>query len=324
MPGPNEAISTPETPYEKVSHFIKSAGGPGSGVSRDNTYRIADGDLLPSPFREISIGRRKGFMASSQPQDNIVEVAKIKYRGQEKYVPEKLVRLQNAMRTSDVAEKPVHLLRDDAGDLHTIDGHHRVLAAKRLGIKELKAKVYSMEKRAFWSEFEKSAKVLRALRPRVPHWAVAGGLGGAALGAYEDKEDRKRGAIAGALGGAALGGGIAAMLQGLNPSVKRTIFAEQVARANAAKGLPDIVLDPSQYRVIKEAFMKKWASEAFHHGIELAGLGTLAYHPVKTLMDPNASKKDKSHAKWEAAGLGILGAPSAYALGRKLISKGKA
>jgi hypothetical protein len=50
------------------------------------------------------------------------------------------------------------------------------------------------------------------------------------------------------------------------------------------------------------------------HIAELAGLGILAAPSVKTLADPNASKKEKSHAKFETAGLGVLAAPSAYKL----------
>ena len=50
------------------------------------------------------------------------------------------------------------------------------------------------------------------------------------------------------------------------------------------------------------------------HIAELAGLGILAAPSVKNLADPKASKKEKSHAKFETAGLGVLAAPAAYKL----------
>jgi len=56
-------------------------------------------------------------------------------------------------------------------------------------------------------------------------------------------------------------------------------------------------------------------------GLELAGLGVLAAPSVKTLMDPSAKKKEKSHAKFETAGLGLLAAHPAYEIGKKLLTK---
>jgi hypothetical protein len=50
------------------------------------------------------------------------------------------------------------------------------------------------------------------------------------------------------------------------------------------------------------------------HIAELTGLGILAAPSVKTLLDPKASNKEKSHAKFETVGLGVLAAPSAYKL----------
>ena len=49
-------------------------------------------------------------------------------------------------------------------------------------------------------------------------------------------------------------------------------------------------------------------------GLELGGLGILAKPGIDTLRDPNASAHDKSHAKWETAGLGVLGIHPAYEL----------
>lgn len=53
------------------------------------------------------------------------------------------------------------------------------------------------------------------------------------------------------------------------------------------------------------------------HIAELAGLGLLAAPSVKTLADSNATKKEKSHAKFEAAGLGTLAIPTVA----KMLSK---
>ena len=53
-------------------------------------------------------------------------------------------------------------------------------------------------------------------------------------------------------------------------------------------------------------------SSAWHNPAEIAGLGVLAVPGIKTLRDPNASAKEKSHAKWETAGLGALAIPAAH------------
>lgn len=51
-----------------------------------------------------------------------------------------------------------------------------------------------------------------------------------------------------------------------------------------------------------------------HPAADLAGLGLLGVPVAKTLRDPSASAKERSHAKWEAAGLGTLGAVSSHNL----------
>ncbi|NDC22660.1 MAG: WYL domain-containing protein [Proteobacteria bacterium] len=57
------------------------------------------------------------------------------------------------------------------------------------------------------------------------------------------------------------------------------------------------------------------------HGLELAGLGTLAVPSVHALRDPKSTPKERRHAKYEIGGLGILAAPSAVALGKKFLGK---
>lgn len=125
--------------------FLKVAGGPGSGVSEDNVKEI---DFLESsPL--ISIGYRKKFMSERSPdREGIqIDVAKIKYKGQENYVPKKLKRMLKAIESGeakDLFKKPVKILRDEKGDYHIIDGHHRALAAVIKKIPKIKADVYTM------------------------------------------------------------------------------------------------------------------------------------------------------------------------------------
>jgi len=55
------------------------------------------------------------------------------------------------------------------------------------------------------------------------------------------------------------------------------------------------------------------------HGLELGGLGVLAAHPVATLRDPKASKKDKHIAKLETAGLSVLAVPALHHFGARAL-----
>ena len=118
----------------------KVAGGPGSGVTGENTDVIFF--LEKSPL--ISIGKRKQFMSNSSPvQKNVkVPIKSIKYKGQDKFVPKKLVRI--IYNSKDALSKPVDLLLDDKGKYHIMDGHHRALAAILLKKEDLKANVWVM------------------------------------------------------------------------------------------------------------------------------------------------------------------------------------
>jgi hypothetical protein len=120
--------------------FLKTSGGPGSGVSGDNTDSISF--LKESPL--ISIGYRKKFMDSNSPvlTDTEVDTSKIKYKGQEKMVPKKLIRMM--LKWDEIKDKPVDLIKDENGDYHVIDGHHRALAAILLKEKNIKANIYVM------------------------------------------------------------------------------------------------------------------------------------------------------------------------------------
>lgn len=121
-----------------VLGFMKTAGGPGSGVTGENTDEISF--LQESPL--ISIGYRKKFMEENSPvlNNTEVDVSRIRYKGQEKMVPKKLVRMM--IKWDEVKDKPVDLIKDENGDYHIIDGHHRGLAAILLKEKTIKANVY--------------------------------------------------------------------------------------------------------------------------------------------------------------------------------------
>lgn len=69
----------------------------------------------------------------------------------------------------------------------------------------------------------------------------------------------------------------------------------------------------------KIAFNKKASSLAVP-ALENLGLGVLAVPSAKTLFDPNASEHDKSHAKYELGGLGILAAHPTYELGAQKLA----
>lgn len=58
--------------------------------------------------------------------------------------------------------------------------------------------------------------------------------------------------------------------------------------------------------------------------LETAGLGVLARPSVQNLRKPGATKEQKSHAKHEIAGLGILAAHPMYEIGSHLLKKGSA
>jgi len=126
--------------------FDKLAGGPGSGVTGDNTEEL---DLPRSPY--VSVGSRKDLLTNMHYRKLDVPVESIKYSCQSRYVPKKLqVFFDNP---SLITEKPVDLLEVDEGGssacYHIIDGNHRVAAARRLGIKTLNARVRKKAKKTY-------------------------------------------------------------------------------------------------------------------------------------------------------------------------------
>jgi uncharacterized ParB-like nuclease family protein len=138
--------------------LTKKAGGPGSGVGYNNTMPIEEHILSKSKL--ISLGDRKKIRESVEHKVRAIPVKAITHASQDKYVPSKLNRITAAMDEGTLEDKPVDLLHAK-GEHHVIDGHHRVIAAKRLGKEKMKARVYEwggdMEKKAFWQGFYKKA-----------------------------------------------------------------------------------------------------------------------------------------------------------------------
>ncbi len=125
-----------------LSGFNKTAGGPGSGVSHPNASTI---DFLQtSPI--MSIGYRQKFMDTHKPVSTSVKIPtnKIKYKGQEKMVPKKLVKMIKIW--DKVKDKPIDVIVDSAGYYHILDGHHRALAAILTKVKTIVANVYKAPK----------------------------------------------------------------------------------------------------------------------------------------------------------------------------------
>lgn len=65
--------------------------------------------------------------------------------------------------------------------------------------------------------------------------------------------------------------------------------------------------------------VKAKAASSLTHGLEVAGLGILGKPSLDALRDSNSTDKEKRHAKYEVAGLGTLAAHPIYELGSKAI-----
>lgn len=132
--------------FEEALAFFKIAGGPGSGVSGNNTKEI---DMPHS--EHISVGTRKGLLDNAHYTEREIPMSEITHCGQSKYVPKKLAAM--IKKPEIVRDIPICVLQVNEHEFHCIDGHHRLLAAKKLGMKKIKAKVYkkspkTMEKQA--------------------------------------------------------------------------------------------------------------------------------------------------------------------------------
>jgi uncharacterized ParB-like nuclease family protein len=122
----------------------KVAGGPGSGVSGDNT-KFIDMPLTP----HITIMKRTAFMNSKKPflKDKKIKMTKIKYVGQTKFVPKKLDKMVKALKDGETwpCEKAIDVTVDKNGDYAVLDGHHRYLACKEAGKDSIKCNVYTVK-----------------------------------------------------------------------------------------------------------------------------------------------------------------------------------
>ena len=141
--------SLPERKYVPES-LMKTAGGPGSGVSGDNTKLIPA--YPQSPW--VTIGTRKHFLDTNNPiaTDKSISISDIVYVGQEKYVPVKLRKFYDAHVAGEtwMWDKPIEVTIHN-GKYAVVDGHHRFLAALLCGKKTIKVNIYqapSLEKTA--------------------------------------------------------------------------------------------------------------------------------------------------------------------------------
>ena len=121
--------------------WFKVAGGPGSGVSRNNTKEIKD---MPQSDH-VSVGTRTGLLRNMSYKEMSVRLSYITHVGQSKFVPSKLKKM--VANWKEVKKNPIDLLKVSDHEYHVIDGHHRFLAAKQLGEKTVNARVYEKRKR---------------------------------------------------------------------------------------------------------------------------------------------------------------------------------
>ena len=122
----------------------KTAGGPGSGVSHNNTSSINMDARGVERSDLVSLHTRKRIMKSQSPDKKAnVPLSKIGRIAQGKYVISKLSWfMKNKEKWRD---KPVKLLWDaENNTYHLMDGHHRWLAASRLGMESLPAEVWRL------------------------------------------------------------------------------------------------------------------------------------------------------------------------------------
>lgn len=119
--------------------FDKISGGPGSGKSRDSTDTIEA--LEKSPL--ITIHKRKEITSHRGPdRETDVSLDQIDYGAQTTYDIENLGWMLGHFE--EWKNDPIQVARVD-GDYHLMDGHHRFLAAKRLGEDTIPAKVWVMD-----------------------------------------------------------------------------------------------------------------------------------------------------------------------------------
>jgi hypothetical protein len=167
----------------------KRAGGPGSGVEHHNTAPILD----YAQSDAVSIGNRRHVLETRAQLKRVrVTLSRIKFVGQKNYVIKKLARLMDDPK-GDWLQVPVALYFDGT-HFHVMDGHHRFLAAARLGKKSILATVWTklpkeLTKEAYRFEDDDEMpdphahlKALAVVGGGAAVGSVAGGLYGLAKG----------------------------------------------------------------------------------------------------------------------------------------------
>lgn len=137
-------------------------GGPGSGHKGRNTVPF---DMPHSDY--ISVGTRKGLLANAEYDEYEVPLSQITKVGQKNYVPSKVTRMM--MNRKILPEKPISVLWVRGDGYHVIDGHHRYLAARKLNMTSLPAKVYRKSEKTMPDYFagkdpESYSQVVRTTR----------------------------------------------------------------------------------------------------------------------------------------------------------------
>ena len=128
---------------DKLKKKVKMAGGPGSGTDQSSKKILSKfKELGKSPI--ISIGTRAIFMKKNKPNkiNSPILVSKIKFVGQDNYMPNKLEKFYN---DPSLLRIPIDIIEDRNGDYHVMDGHHRFLAALSRGRRKLHANIYKMK-----------------------------------------------------------------------------------------------------------------------------------------------------------------------------------
>lgn len=124
-----------------MDFMIKLSGGPGSGVSGDNTKKI---DM---PLSEhVSVGTRKGLLDNMPYEEKEIKLSDITEVCQEKYVPVKLERMIENFE--EIKDKAFDVLEVAKGKYTVLDGHHRFLAHREKGSETVKVRSYKKRKTA--------------------------------------------------------------------------------------------------------------------------------------------------------------------------------